>query len=180
MRTEVHSFSTMSIRFATIADVALLVRLGVETFHDTFSEMNTPSDMELYLQNNFNQAQVASELNDPDNIFLIAESSGTAAGYAKLRKGSTPLELAGKNVIELERLYVDKWFIGKNVGKLLMERCLLLAKEQGFTTVWLGVWEHNHRAIAFYAKRGFEKFGAHPFMLGTDLQTDNMMKKDIS
>ena len=180
METALHAQGTISIRFATRSDVALLIRLGVQTFYDTFAEVNTPTDMELYLQKNFNEAQVASELNDNDNTFLIAECEGMAAGYAKLRKGTTPPELAGQGAIELERLYVTKTFIGKNVGKVLMERCLSLAKEQGFATVWLGVWEHNHRAIAFYTKCGFTKFNTHPFMLGNDLQTDNMMKKDIS
>lgn len=180
MNTEVNSPGTISIRLATGNDVSLLIQLGVQTFHDTFAEMNTQSDMDLYLQRNFNEAQVISELNDPENTFLIAESNGKAAGYAKLRKGTTPSELAGVHALELERLYAKKEFIGKQVGKQLMDRCVSIAKDQGFATLWLGVWEHNHRAIAFYEKCGFERFSSHPFMLGTDLQTDNMMKKDIS
>ncbi|HTF21309.1 MAG TPA: GNAT family N-acetyltransferase [Chryseolinea sp.] len=180
METEVHSKGTVSVRLATPGDVSLLIELGVQTFYDTFAEVNTKSDMDLYLQKNFDEAQVASELNDADNTFFIAESNGTAAGYAKLRKGAIPAELVSRNAIELERLYAGRAFIGKNVGKVLMERCFSLAKEQRFATVWLGVWEHNHRAIAFYRKCGFEKFGTHPFTLGTDLQTDHMMKKDIS
>lgn len=180
MKTGVHSKDTISIRLATSGDVQLLAGLGVQTFYDTFAEVNTKSDMDLYLQKNFNEAQVTSELNDADNTFLIAESNGMAAGYAKLRRSTAPEDLKGQNAIELERLYASREFIGKSVGKLLMERCLSMAKEQRFGTVWLGVWEHNHRAIAFYEKCGFERFGTHPFMLGTDLQTDNMMKKDVS
>jgi ribosomal protein S18 acetylase RimI-like enzyme len=180
MEAEVRSKGTITIRNAAPADVPLLIELGVQTFYDTFAEVNSKSDMDLYLQKNFNEAQVMSEVADADNTFLIAEFNGKAAGYAKLRKGVPPAELESKHVIELERLYAMREFIGKSVGKQLMESCLSMAKEQGYSMLWLGVWEHNHRAIAFYEKCGFEKFGAHPFMLGTDLQTDNMMKKDIS
>ena len=180
MEAEVHSGGTVSIRHATLSDVSLLIELGVKTFYDTFAEVNTKADMDMYLEKNFNVTQVTSEIKDDNNIFLIAESGGKPAGYAKLRKGSAPPELNGQHAIEIERLYATKAFIGKSLGKLLMERCISLAREQEYSTVWLGVWEHNLRAIAFYQKCGFEKFSSHPFMLGTDLQTDLMMKKDIS
>lgn len=179
MATGTHPDNVLTIRTATGADVALLVDLGIRTFSDTFAEMNTPSDMDLYLQKNFNADLVAAELSDASNVFLIAACNGTPAGYAKLRKSTAPPELKGTHAIELERLYATKEFIGKRVGKLLMNTCIDIAGGQGYDTLWLGVWEHNHRAIAFYRKCGFEKFGAHPFMLGTDLQTDDMMRKSI-
>jgi diamine N-acetyltransferase len=180
MEAELRSKGTITIRIAASGDVPLLIELGVKTFYDTFAELNSKSDMDLYLQANFSEERVMSEVDDANNTFLVAEFNGKPAGYAKLRKSPSPEELKGQNVIELERLYAMREFIGKSVGKRLMDGCLSFAKEQGYATVWLGVWEHNHRAIAFYEKCGFKKFGTHPFMLGTDLQTDNMMKKDIS
>jgi len=179
MDTEVHRQGTIAIRRATSNDVKLLQDVGIQTFYDTFAEVNSRTDMDLYLEKNFNDAQIMSELGDTANLFFIAESNGLPAGYAKLRKGTTPPELQGANAIELERLYVTREFLSKRVGKALMDHCLSEAREEGFNTVWLGVWENNDRAIAFYKKCGFEKFGAHPFLLGTDLQTDNMMKKDV-
>lgn len=180
MGEAVQSTGIISIRHASVDDIQLLIALGQKTFYDTFAEANTKDNMDLYLEKNFNNAQVRSEIDDADNIFLIAESGDTPAGYAKLRKGSVPPELNGRHAIEIERLYVTKELIGKNAGRQLMDRCLATARDLGFTTVWLGVWEHNPRAIAFYRKCGFEKFGSHPFMLGTDLQTDHLMKKDFS
>ena len=47
--------------------------------------------------------------------------------------------------------------------------------ELGRETLWLGVWEHNARAIRFYEKCGFRDAGSHPFLLGNDLQTDRIM-----
>ena len=86
----------------------------------------------------------------------------------------------GELGIEIERIYVRKEYLGKKVGGLLMKKCLELAQQKGYTLVWLGVWEHNAKAIAFYEKWGFEKFGSHAFLLGNDLQTDWLMKKNLN
>lgn len=179
MEAQVHSQNTLTVRTATSADVPLLVTLGMRTFYDTFAEVNTEADMDQYLAKNFNENQVRSELNDASNTFLLVESNGIPAGYAKLRTGTTPEELGDARAIELERLYVDKKFIGKRVGRFLMDSCLSRAKSEGYRILWLGVWERNYRAIAFYQKYGFKKFSSHPFLLGSDLQTDDMMKIDI-
>ena len=88
---------------------------------------------------------------------------------------ATPDEKA----LEIERIYAVREYIGKNVGKVLLDDCLQWAKQQGSTVVWLGVWEHNPRAIAFYKKWGFEKFGEHKFVLGTDSQIDWLMKREL-
>ncbi len=47
--------------------------------------------------------------------------------------------------------------------------------EQGAKTLWLGVWERNDRAHAFYEKCGFADVGEHIFLFGTDPQTDRVM-----
>ena len=100
-------------------------------------------------------------------------------GYAKVKEGKSPKELNSENGIEIERIYTLSEYRGKSVGKLLMQTCIDIALKRGYTEIWLGVWEYNPRAIAFYEKWGFEKFGSHPFLLGNDLQTDLLMKKKL-
>jgi ribosomal protein S18 acetylase RimI-like enzyme len=97
-----------------------------------------------------------------------------------MKMGEIPAGLNSTKTIEIERIYSTQEYIGKKAGKSLMEACLDVAREQDCETIWLGVWEHNPRAIAFYEKWGFEKFGSHPFLLGTDLQTDLLMKKNLN
>jgi diamine N-acetyltransferase len=46
-------------------------------------------------------------------------------------------------------------------------------------TLWLGVWEHNARAIAFYTKCGFIDVGEHAFFVGGDEQTDRVMSRSL-
>lgn len=169
----------LSVRKATLSDVQLLIDLGIRTFYDTFAAVNRKEDMDMYMAKSFNRDQLTSELSDKANTFIIVESGSTPAGYAKVRKSEAPEELAGGNAIEIERVYATKEFIGRQVGKFIMDACLDMAKKEGFDMVWLGVWEHNARAIAFYEKCGFEKFGAHPFILGTDHQTDLLLKKKL-
>ena len=162
-----------------VEDAAMLTALGKKTFYDSFAEMNTKEDMEIYLARNFHVQQLEPEINDRKNSFLIVESRREVVGFAKMRKSEPPDELRGENCIEIERIYAVKDSIGKGVGTILMQSCLRKATDEGFESVWLGVWEHNLRAIAFYEKWGFVRFGSHPFMLGNDLQTDLLFKKEI-
>jgi diamine N-acetyltransferase len=167
------------IRIASIDDARLLAELGAKTFRDTFISSNTDEDMKLYLEKNFSKEQLERELKEQGTIFIIAEDADKAVGYAKMRRPEEPEGLNEPNQIEIERIYSAKEYLGRSVGKTLMEGCLAVAKQGGHKVAWLGVWEHNPRAISFYQKWGFIQFGSHPFLLGTDLQTDILMKKEL-
>jgi ribosomal protein S18 acetylase RimI-like enzyme len=169
----------VNVRVATPEDSAMLAGLSANTFRETFAETNTTEDMEAYMAENFTVSAVAQQLASRSNIFLIAELSGEAVGYAKLREGQLDPSVTGTNPIELERLYVLAAHIGHRVGATLMGECLNRAASLGFQTIWLGVWEHNPRALAFYERWGFQKVGSHTFRLGDDLQNDLIMQKNL-
>jgi len=172
--------AAITIRNANLGDATLLAALGWKTFYETFAPLNNEVDVRLYVDKNFTTEQLLKELEDPYSIFLIAQAGDTVAGYAKLRTQVNPDAPPGTVSIELERIYSDRDFLGKHVGKTLMQATIDLAKHKGYDTLWLGVWEFNPRAIAFYEKWGFEKFSSHPFLLGTDLQTDLLYKKKLT
>lgn len=46
--------------------------------------------------------------------------------------------------------------------------------------LWLGVWQENKGAIQFYERHGFQKFGTHPYFIGSDEQTDWLMRFHLS
>jgi diamine N-acetyltransferase len=121
---------------------------------------------------------VKAELCDPSAELMLIYDQQRCVGFARLRRSNNPEGLEGK-AIEIERIYADKDYIGNGVGTRLMEECIHRAKAAGFETIWLGVWEFNARAIRFYEKHQFEKFGEHIFMLGIDPQTDWLLKKTI-
>ena len=122
---------------------------------------------------------MTEELNDKNNLFFLATYGGVTIGYAKMRAIHHPEELITKNPIEIERIYVLQAYHDKHVGAALMKHCMDHASHSGYDTIWLGVWENNHRAVNFYKKWGFELFGSHPFILGDDHQTDVLMKKEL-
>ncbi len=168
------------IRTATNADVVLLSQLSEATFRETFGEVNTPEDMDAYVRGNFSSERLTQELADPLATFLIVELSGKPVGYARLNSGAADPCVSGADPIELVRLYLLATNIGQGIGTALMQQCIQNAKSRGFKTLWLGVWEHNLRARAFYRKWGFEEIGSHIFQLGNDAQIDLILQKSLS
>jgi len=160
-------------------DATTLLEIGAKTFRDTFSSYNTPENMNMYLEKTFTLDQLKNELNDPSIIYLLAYDKNVVVGYAKLIEGQNPSSLKTSKAIEIERIYSLQEYFGRKVGQMLMQTCLDIGRQRGYEMVWLGVWEHNPRAIAFYEKNGFETFGSHPFLLGDDLQSDLLMKKKL-
>jgi diamine N-acetyltransferase len=169
----------VTIRRGTLADAALLSVLGARTFSETFAADNTPEDLAAYVATSFNLAQQTSELEDPGSSFLIAEVNGQAAGYAKLHDGEPEKGVEGAKPIELVRLYVSRDWLGRGVGEQLMRACIDEARQTGHETLWLGVWERNARAQAFYRKWNFRAVGEHMFQLGADLQRDILMERAL-
>jgi diamine N-acetyltransferase len=169
----------VSIRRAGALDAALLAELGARTFRDTFAADNTPEDMAAYIAANFTAEKIGAELADEAIRFLIADVDGTTAGYAMLHRGDVPAGVVAERPVELRRIYVDSDWLGRGVGQALMDRSLEEARDSGADVVWLGVWERNGRAIAFYLKSGFSKVGEHDFMLGSDRQTDWVMARRL-
>ena len=165
----------VTVRLAGVNDAALLAELGERTFSETFAADNRPEDMAAYLAEAFGPSIQRAELADSEATFFIAEAEGLAAGYAELYAGSTPVCVVGERLLELARLYVSRELLGRGVGAALMDRCISEAHATGRDTMWLGVWEHNLRAQAFYRKRGFRVVGSQPFQLGSDEQIDFVM-----
>jgi diamine N-acetyltransferase len=174
------SSPNLVIRRAKDGDARLLAELGARTFSETFAPDNNDADMAEYLASAFSETQQATELADPSCTFHIAEANGVAAGYALLRSGIAPDSVTNDQAIELVRLYVSRDHLGGGVGAELMQVCISEASRLGYRTLWLGVWEHNHRAQAFYRKWNFREVGTHIFQLGGDAQTDLLMERSLT
>ena len=168
-----------NVRRASLEDAKLLAELGARTFDETFAKDNSPEDMAAYLADAFDVGRLTAELADPLFVYLIAEVEGSAAGYAKIRAGGASGEVGGDSPVELVRLYVSQEWLGRGVGHALMRRCIDEARGLGFRTIWLGVWERNRRAQAFYRKWDFQEVGEHIFQLGSDPQRDIVMRRAV-
>ena len=169
----------LTIRRGTLADAALLSEFGASTFSETFAADNSPEDLAAYLATSFNLSQQTAELEDLASTFLIADVDGRAAGYAMLRESEPENGVEGANPVELVRLYVSRDWLGRGIGEQLMRACIEVARHDGYETIWLGVWERNARAQAFYRKWNFRTVGEHMFQLGSDLQRDLVMERTL-
>lgn len=166
------------IRISNINDVDLLCEIGSKTFIETYRHQNTPEDLKKYLEEKFNKKQISEEILTPKTIFLLVELENEVIGYAKMRVNL--VENPDTKSLEIERIYISKDYHGQKYGAMLMQKCIDVAIENNYESIWLGVWEHNPKAINFYQKWGFEIFGEHIFQLGDDAQTDFLMKKTFT
>ena len=173
--------SSIVIRQASVADAKLLTDLAYTTFWDAFAHhpKNAPEDLSSYMRQAFSLEQITTELADEKSIFLIAEFENEPAGYAKIIIDNIETGITAERPVELNRLYSHQRFLGQGVGKSLMDACFARAKQEGRDVMWLGVWEFNPRAQAFYEKNGFRIVGKHTFVLGSDPQTDLLMQKEL-
>ena len=171
----------IEIRLATTEDVETLAKIGWQSFDEAFADhpANHPDDMKVYMDEAFSVETIAADLRDEKTVYLIASLATEIAGYAKINFDAREDGITGENTLELCRLYALDKFIGKGIGKSLMLALFELAEKQKRDTIWLGVWEFNFRAQAFYKKFGFEKCGEHVFQLGSDPQTDWLMQRKI-
>jgi ribosomal protein S18 acetylase RimI-like enzyme len=156
--------------------VSELIEIGKTTFAETFAPHNKEENLNFYLTNSFTVEKLTNELQNKDSQFYFAEVDGQLAGYLKINFRSAQTELQDPVAMEVERIYVLQSFQGKKVGQALMEKALHEAKKNQCQYLWLGVWEQNEKALAFYEKNGFEIFGSHVFQFGDEPQNDLMMK----
>jgi GNAT superfamily N-acetyltransferase len=170
---------SVAIRPAGPADAAWLAALAERTFRETYTAQNTPANMERYVTAHFGPARQEAELRDPRMTTLVAEVDGRAGGYAQLARSEPPPPVTGPAPMEIVRFYVDRPWHGQGVAQVLMAAAVETARRAGGRTLWLGVWERNDRAIAFYRKSGFQDAGTQTFVLGTDHQRDLVLTRPL-
>jgi len=163
-----------------MSDLYCLQELASQAFKETFSEGNSVKEMNIYLNERFSIRRLFEELSNPLSQFYFVTEHGRRLGYLKVNRGAAQTETMGDEALELERIYVLKAYFGKGYGQLLLDKAIDLAKQYEAQYLWLGVWEHNHRAVSFYKRNGFEVFGDHIFQFGNEAQTDLLMRKFVS
>jgi GNAT superfamily N-acetyltransferase len=166
-------------RLAQVRDAAALATLAEQTFRDAFGVVNTPENMNLHCAMSFSPSIQAREISDPQMVSILADSQGQFVGFAQLRLHHGSAIVPSKRASEIRRMYVARDWHGKGLAHGLMKQVLKIAAQEGSDSVWLGVWEKNPRAMAFYRKFGFRAVGEHTFALGQDLQRDVIMVTDV-
>ena len=167
------------IRPAVPDDAALLADLGARTFRETFEGICSPQDLEQFLADTYGEARQKAELADPTRPAWVLELDGVPAGFLQLRQGHREPCVPGERPVELQRIYVLRAVQARGLGAALMRIALDQARSWGADVLWLGVWEHNVKALAFYARWGFHEVGEHVFKIGQQIDRDLILAKEL-
>jgi len=171
--------SITTIRRGTKADAAALAAFAERTFVETFGPDNRPEDMQVHLAATYGVEKQAQELADTSTITLLAFDGETLVAYAQIRREPPPECVAHEGALQIHRFYVDRSAHGRGIAQRLMASVHEAARDVGAKQLWLTVWEHNPRAMAFYRKADFVDVGSTDFFVGPDRQTDRVFVCDV-
>lgn len=170
---------TTTIKKCTVEDVSELQEISRKTFIETFGPQNSPENMNAYLEHAFDSKQLEKELAQEKAHFFFIYYYHELAGYLKVNTDEAQSEEMGDETLEVERIYVQKAFQQHGLGRSLLNEAFDAAFQYDKKKIWLGVWEKNENAIAFYERKGFVQTGTHSFYMGDEEQIDFIMIKTL-
>lgn len=166
----------LRIRPLDAGEATALAAIAERLFRETYVDEYHAADMEDYIARSFGPAHQLAELTEEGACVLVVEDdAGEPLGFAHLRDRAAPVPAAARRPRELVRFYVDRRWHGHGVAGRLMDACVADALARGADVLWLAVWQENRRAIAFYAKHGFEVRGTQTFRFGVQVDEDWVM-----
>ncbi|MCG9801692.1 GNAT family N-acetyltransferase [Staphylococcus argenteus] len=170
---------TGEVQVITDKDAMELVTLAKKTFCDTFGAYYDDKDFEQFFKDNYTVEKFTQEINDVSSFHYFYQENGENVGYIKMNINDAQTEEMGEAYLEVQRIYFLKEFQGGGRGSQLIALAEKIAQEHNKHKIWLGVWEHNPRAQAFYRRHGFKVIGEHHFQTGDVTDTDLIMEKEL-
>lgn len=87
----------------------------------------------------------------PRSAYFIAEKEGTILGGA----GIFPTDGLPEGTCELVKMYLSPAARGMGLGRQMISRCIEVAAEKGFTSIYLETMPELKKAVSVYEKFGF-------------------------
>jgi diamine N-acetyltransferase len=169
------------IRHAVIGDAEALAAFAARVFAEAYGDATGADDLQAHLAATYRPDLQARELADPACVTLLALLEERIVAYAQVRRNPlAPDCVARPDAIELQRFYAERAVHGTGLAAQLLRSALDAAVELGGRYAWLGVWERNARALAFYRKAGFVAVGLTQYVVGTDRQTDHVLLASLA
>ncbi len=170
---------SLTYRIANLNDSISVSNLASETFRESWTEEGNEADVNQYLSENFTAEHISKELADKNITYLLAFNNNEPIAYLKLERNLMPDNYQLEKPISISRVYVRKLYQGKQIGSVLLDQAIAIAKKEDYKTIWLGVWNQNYNALQLYERFGFERFGIYQFVMGSALSDDYLMMKKI-
>lgn len=153
------------IRQGKPEDAEKLAALAIQVWLHTYATDGISSAIAQYVLAEFTPERFRAMLTRPAANILVAEMGVSLVGYAVVDVGASCAEAASATA-ELATLYVQAHFIGKGAGSALLKHAEAVAVQRTGHPLWLKVNARNNKAIAFYARRGYNRIGVAYFSLG--------------
>jgi ribosomal protein S18 acetylase RimI-like enzyme len=168
------------IRRATSRDGPIVALLGRITFTETFGHLfrnHFENDLRAYLDATFDVPKIERSVAKPENAYWLALWEGLPVGYAKLKHRS-PLSATAPSAAQLQKIYVLGEFIGRGIGRYLIESVFAEAAVT-VPAVSLDVLQENDRAVGFYRRHGFVVTGEQRFEIGAQQFLFDIMSRAV-
>ena len=138
-----------TISQATINDLETIRAIAHATWPFTYGQILSKEQLMYMLEKMYSDDALKANLAQGHH-FIIAKEDSIALGFASIEHN-----YLNKDCTRLHKIYLLPENQGNGLGKLLLERIMVLAKENHSTTISLNVNRFN-KAFAFYEKMGFE------------------------
>jgi ribosomal protein S18 acetylase RimI-like enzyme len=171
--------TSISLRRCGPQQARELAELGASAFRESYAGQVPRHDLERYVRSAFAPEEIERQLRDERSAFFLAGRGDRPVGYLKMNLPGSQTDLDEHDTAEIESLYVIAAQQGTGIGGRLLAHAIAVAEDAGARSIWLGVWERNSRAIAFYERIGFRAFGEHGFELGRIRHRDVLMRLDL-
>ncbi len=156
-----------------------LAELKAATFVEAFAADNDPDHVQAHLAREFTTQAVRRTLEDDRCSTWWLLDEGAPVGFVKVNRGEAQTEPNLTEGLEVEQIYLRASHHGQRLGGRLMEQAIAVARQERLPFIWLGVWEHNRKALAVYEHLGFFVIGDHTFLFGDEEQRDLLMRLDL-
>jgi ribosomal protein S18 acetylase RimI-like enzyme len=170
----------MTFRTALIPDAEAIAALLRQVFTQTYAQAIPPGTLQRYLHQTFSPTALALKLAQPNTLNLIAEANHTIIAFSRVEPQPVPHHPEHAHAAELAKFYVDAEFHGRGLASPLLAETLDAARQRGWRTLWLCVWQHNPRAIAFYRKHGFAQVGHIEVVVEDVVFDDFIMSRSLN
>ncbi|MBI3366965.1 MAG: GNAT family N-acetyltransferase [Burkholderiales bacterium] len=165
----------IEIRDARLDDIPTLVALARDAFRDTYRGLDKPEEIEDYVATQLTPEYFAPHVDGAASSLLLAVGAGQLLGYALVTRSAAPPCVRAASPVELSRLYLRADAKGQGLGRSLMQAVQAQARRFGADAIWLGVYDRNTRARAFYQRWGFVDVGTKAFWFGGIAYQDPVM-----
>ena len=172
--------SGVALRGAAPSDSLCLSVLAMQVFLDTYATEGIRPELAREVLTTYSEDAFSKAISSKGSRIVLAEINDHVVGFAEITLSSNHEMAPTGAQAELLRLYVQEPFTGAKVGTRLLAHAENVAASAGASVLWLTPWVHNHRALAFYSRRGYKDYGLTYFTFEGESHENRVFAKALT